>query len=102
MVQACYGVARWPGPSWRVDPLLCGVPATAMTFAVAVARDPARDGEVAAEVAIRLAALDGRQILAADQALAQTVRESGGAVERLDGEQRAGLAATLPFGGFLR
>jgi type VII secretion protein EccE len=103
-MQSAYRLVRWPVGDWPIDRLLCSVPATANTLAMAVARDPAagRFDELAVELGIRLLAPDLRQLAAAERSLVDAVRESEGLIERLDGQQRWGLAATLPFGGFLR
>jgi hypothetical protein len=69
-----------------------------------VAHDRSRataDDEFEMEVAFRLAAGDLNALGYGDRALDAAVRSGGGRTERLDGEQIAGLAATLPLGGFL-
>jgi type VII secretion protein EccE len=103
-LQSAYRLSRWPGATWSIDQLACGVPATATTFAVAVTRDAARTGQpddLAVELVLRVLAADMRQLSAAEHDLTRAAQECGGLLERLDGEQRAGIAATLPFGGFL-
>jgi ESX secretion system protein EccE len=104
-LQSAHRLARWPAATWSIDQLVCGVSTTAITFAVAVTREPSRASQpddVAVELVVRVLAADMRQLSVAEHGLTQAAREAGALLERLDGEQRAGIAATLPFGGFLR
>jgi type VII secretion protein EccE len=101
--HSCYRLVRWPAPERPLDPLLCALPVGVATTGVAVTRPTAgsRDA-VAAEVVIRLSDTDPRQLRAGERALRAAVRDAGGSIARLHGEQRWGFAATLPFGGLLR
>ncbi|MBO4205720.1 type VII secretion protein EccE, partial [Micromonospora echinofusca] len=83
----------------RLVPRLLVLPATATTVALGVGAGQAGGpGSPAAELAVRVAA-DGPAALAvATGALRRLVAAEGGQVQRLDGEQLDGLAATLPLG----
>ncbi|MFB9239351.1 type VII secretion protein EccE [Plantactinospora siamensis] len=104
--QGCYRLARWPQLPWQLDPVLRQLPEVSSVVSVAATRDSgvrSRGGaDVAVEVAIRLIAGHPDGLAAGDRALVEAVRSAGGRIERMDGEQVYGLAATLPFGGFLR
>jgi type VII secretion protein EccE len=103
--HASHRLVRWPAADLPIDEILCSVPATINTLSVAVTSEQQRTagpGEVAVELGIRLSAPDHRHLAAANDALAQAVRRSGGLSMPLDGDQRAGAAATMVFGGFLR
>jgi type VII secretion protein EccE len=102
-VQASFRIKRWPTQQWTIDRLLSNITTTA-TVAVAATGDPVHagdSGKIAMELVIRLAAPDRVTLDAAGKRLNELMRAIGGEVERLDGRQAAGLAATLPFGGFL-
>ncbi len=102
--HASHRLVRWPGADLPIDEILCSVPATINTLSVAVTTDQQRaggPGEVAVELGIRLSAPDHRHLAAANDALAQAMRRAGGLTMPLDGDQRAGAAATMVFGGFL-
>jgi type VII secretion protein EccE len=62
------------------------------------ARDLAAD-TVEAEVVVRLAAVGEQALAAAHAALRRLFAPAGAVLQRLDGAQVAGLAATLPLGG---
>ncbi|WP_157756978.1 type VII secretion protein EccE [Plantactinospora sp. KBS50] len=104
--QSCYRMVRWPRMPWQVDPVLCQLPGVSSVVSIAATRDDGvrnRTGaDVAVEVGIRLIAGNPTVLAAGDRALTAAVRTGGGRIERMDGEQVYGLAATLPFGGFLR
>ena len=72
---------------------------TTPTLSVAATR--AGDG-LLVEVTVRLVAGRPADLAGGERALVEAVRQAGGHLDRLDGEQAHGLAATLPFGGFLR
>jgi hypothetical protein len=85
-----------------MDQLLLGVPAAAVTLSVAALREPADENEdVQLELVVRIAALGDEALRAADARVVELVRSAGGALERLDGRQRAAMVASLPFGGFI-
>ncbi|MGW0434901.1 type VII secretion protein EccE [Micromonospora sp. NPDC003197] len=103
--QSSHRLVQWPRMPWQIDSLLRQLPTLASVVSVAVTRDPNRTSpgdDVAVEVGLRIIARDAKTLAAGNQALAEAVRRDGGRTERLDGEQVRGLAATLPFGGFLR
>jgi type VII secretion protein EccE len=103
--HATHRLVRWTDADLPIDQLLCSVPATINTLSVAVTaeqRRPAGPGDVIVELGIRLSAPDHRNLAAANDVLAQAVRQVGGLTMPLDGDQRAGAAATMMFGGFLR
>ncbi|GIJ79994.1 type VII secretion protein EccE [Micromonospora phaseoli] len=102
--QSCYRLVDWPGRAWEVDPLLRGLPAAAGVVSISVARENGRPGadDAVVEVAFRLIGTDATALAAADRALYEAIRDHGGRLQRLDGEHAHGVAATLPFGGFLR
>ena len=97
-------VARWPdlgdGDAARawVD-RLGEVPALTTTVSVAARRT---GDELDLEGTVRLVLPPGDDARAAVTALVEQARALGGTVRRLDGEHAAGVAATLPLGGFLR
>lgn len=103
--QSCHRLVRLPAQPWQIDTLLRHLPTVGGVLSLAVARDRSRataGDDLAIEVAFRLAATDLTTLGYSDQALDAAVRSGGGRTERLDGEQIAGLAATLPLGGFLQ
>jgi hypothetical protein len=103
--QSCHRLERWPRPESALDPLVCGLPATAATVTVALMRAPAETGgadDLVTDLAIRLSAPDAGHLSAAEDALDTLVREAGGRSRPLRGQQHFGLAATLPLGGFVR
>jgi hypothetical protein len=114
-VHATYRVTRWAGTDWQLDPLVRDLPASAVTLSVAAAgtqpvpRPATQSGPqtglrarrtegVLTAVSVRLTAADEQALDAAGTALIERVSVAGGRCERLDGDQRAGLCATLPFG----
>ena len=100
-VHSTHRMVGWPRPDWRIDALLRGVPAAAVTLGLAVTRPRGRPGpELAVELAVRVATTDQRRLATADSALAGLVHRAGGRCEPMPGEQVFGLAATLPLGGF--
>jgi hypothetical protein len=102
--QSCHRLVRLPTQPWQIDTLLRQLPAVGSVLSLAVARDRSRTtggDDLAVEVAFRLAAPNLTALDYSDQALDAAIRSAGGSTERLDGEQIAGLAATLPLGGFL-
>jgi type VII secretion protein EccE len=103
--QSCHRLVRRPTQPWHIDTLLRQLPAIAGVLSLAVTRDRSAStggDDLAVEVAFRLAAADLTALGNGDRALDAALRSRGGRIERLDGEQVSGLAATLPLGGFLR
>ncbi|GAB1640896.1 type VII secretion protein EccE [Krasilnikovia sp. MM14-A1259] len=102
--QSCHRVVRWPAGAWRPEDLLGKASAVGSVLSLAVAHGPAQAAagdDVRIEVAFRLIAPDPATLAAGERVLEDAVRAAHGRTERLDGEQVDGLAATLPFGGFL-
>ncbi|MET8148627.1 type VII secretion protein EccE [Actinoplanes sp. NPDC049668] len=103
-VQSCHRMVRWPAHDSQLAELLATASAAGSVLSLAVTRVPsqaAAGDDVLVEVAVRLIAADQAGLAAGERALEDAVRAAGGRTERLDGEQVNGLAATLPFGGFL-
>jgi hypothetical protein len=98
--QTSYRITRWPTGSWSVDQVVIGLPASFVTLSLAVVRDPSRfrHGEVGVAAVVRVAAAEAEARREAANRLVAMVKAAGGAIEPLDGRQRAGLAATLPLG----
>jgi type VII secretion protein EccE len=102
--EVTFRLRRWPDPhaqsARRLVPRLLALPATAVTVAMTVGpRDPDRAGAVAADLAIRVTAEDPAGLAVGVPALHALLAAERAGVERLDGEQLDGLAATLPLGG---
>ncbi len=98
--QATYQPRRWPAHAAELIPRLLAVPAGEVTVALTARRGgPARDTEAAGpgELTIRLAAPDQAALNLAERELERLFAMGGGSIGRLDGEQLAGLAATLPM-----
>ncbi|WP_341718585.1 type VII secretion protein EccE [Micromonospora sp. FIMYZ51] len=95
LLQSTFRLLRWPAAEAapRLVPQLLTLPATVTTVSL-----HAEAGRSAATgLAVRLSAVTAAELSAAAQALRRVVAAGGGAVERLDGAQLAGLAATLPL-----
>jgi hypothetical protein len=111
--QECLAVRCWPGtPAPPAAGLLAALVSadTPQTTAVAaqrlrlqVAHGTLRAGDevLAVEVMVRVAERDRVALAAAVRRLCERLAAAGAVVERLDGRQLPGLAATLPIGGFL-
>ncbi|SCL17256.1 type VII secretion protein EccE [Micromonospora rhizosphaerae] len=102
LLQATFRLRRWPDPRTdagrRLVPRLLALPATATTVSLCVGpRVGADPAPVPAELTVRLAAWTAGELSVADRALRRLVADLGGALRRLDGEQLAGLAGTLPL-----
>ncbi|MQA26436.1 MAG: type VII secretion protein EccE [Micromonosporaceae bacterium] len=69
------------------------------------ARNDAREShvsdDVAVELTVRIAAPNPQRLASVSSALLERARKCGARLERLDGQQARGIAATLPLGGFL-
>lgn len=112
MPQACFRVRRWADvgtPQGRAQlTALAATPSVATTVSLAVRRiDSSRNRagdqreSVAVEAIVRVAGADAGSLEQVSRALTKSARQAGAALERLDGEQGYGVAATLPLGGFL-
>lgn len=119
-VHTAYRLLAWPDLAdddgrELLDRLIL-TPTLATTVTVAArwrpaaspASDPSADpaGEATAnnvelEAAVRITLPDAAAVDPATTQLRAVVEELGGRIERLDGEQVFGVAATLPLGGFL-
>nr|MDT0660070.1 type VII secretion protein EccE [Micromonospora sp. DSM 115978] len=99
--HATVWLERWPvpgtGAARRLVPRLLALPAVSVTVAVG-AGPRVGTGPVPADLAVRLSAGDPDDLAAAVDALRELVQAGGGSVRRLDGDQVAGLRATLPLG----
>jgi type VII secretion protein EccE len=100
--QATFRVRRWPDAGQPRGAQLADRLVTAsvgiVTLAIAARR---QDGALEVEAAIRLCCSSPAALADAGHALVREAAECGADLARLDGEQLHGLAATLPFGGFL-
>lgn len=100
LLQASFRLRRWPDPrveaGRRLVPRLLALPATATTVSLCAGpwADPAG---VPTELTVRLAAATPAELAVAAQALDRLVAGAGGELQRLDGAQLDGLAATLPL-----
>ncbi|SBT53998.1 type VII secretion protein EccE [Micromonospora narathiwatensis] len=102
LAQATWRLRRWPDPRTdagrRLVPGLLALPATATTVSLSVGpRAGADTAPVPAELTVRLAAGTAVELSAAERALRRLTGDLGAEIRRLDGEQLAGLAATLPL-----
>lgn len=101
-LQTTFRLVDWPD-LFAANPRnflnwLLAVPTLATTVAVAVRRT----GEVLElEAAVRMALPDVEAITRATAQLEEIAGWAGARVQRVDGEQVFGLAASLPLGGFL-
>ncbi|MGS2613765.1 type VII secretion protein EccE [Micromonospora sp. LZ34] len=102
LLQASFRLRRWPDPrveaGRRLVPRLLALPATATTVSLCAGTGPHTDPAGApTELAVRLAAAGPAELAVAAQALDRLVTGAGGELQRLDGAQLDGLAATLPL-----
>ncbi|GIG58835.1 type VII secretion protein EccE [Longispora fulva] len=113
--QVTVKLRRWADPGTDGGSRLLSValasPCLATTVSLAARRVDVRPADlppgseaelIAVELGVRLAAPDLALLDTASAALAANMGAIGATVERLGGEQAAGLAATLPLGGFLQ
>ncbi|MEV6523338.1 type VII secretion protein EccE [Longispora sp. NPDC051575] len=113
--QTTIKLRRWADPRTDGGSRLLSValasPGLATTVSLAARRVDVRPADlpagsdaelVAVELGVRLAAPSTALLDAGSTALAANLRAIGATVDRLGGEQAAGLAATLPLGGFLQ
>ena len=95
--QVTFRLSDWPRRDAELAktllPRLIVLPSAATTVSLAV------DGDVRAELAVRLTAADPAALANAVAALRRLLDTTDGNLERLDGAHLAGLGATLPLGG---
>jgi type VII secretion protein EccE len=100
--QACFRIRRWPSPgtpnSNQLVERLLAAPSNGTVVALA-ARRAARGIEI--EAVVRVLAADDAHLIALSDRISSEAAACGAQVERLDGEQVYGVAASLPLGGFL-
>jgi type VII secretion protein EccE len=93
--QSVLSPTAWPALRAELVPRLLALPAAEVTVSLSAQRSGAAGA--LPELAVRLATGDqGGQVLA-QRELARLFTMAGGAVERWDGRQLAGLAGTLPL-----
>ncbi|MDQ3716576.1 MAG: type VII secretion protein EccE [Actinomycetota bacterium] len=105
-VHTAFRLLDWPDLS---DPQgrelldrLVHAPTLATTVSVAARwRSATDDPELELEAAIRVTLPDAAAVDLATGQIRAVVEDLGGRIERLDGEQVFGVAASLPLGGFL-
>ncbi|MFD1325165.1 type VII secretion protein EccE [Micromonospora sonneratiae] len=103
LTQATFRLGRWPGPRSeavrRLVPRLLALPAAATTVSI-TAGPWSADGtnSVSVDLTVRLAAVTPTDHAASVQALRRLLATARVGAQRLDGEQLAGFAATLPLG----
>lgn len=99
--QTCFRLRRWPDPRGEIAatllPRLLTLPGGGTTVSLAAER--AEGDTVRAELVIRLAAPSAAALATSIAALQRLVGAASAKVQRLDGAQLEGLAATLPLGG---
>jgi type VII secretion protein EccE len=99
--QVSFQLRRWPDVRGDLGrallPRLLTLPGASTTVSLAAERLDAE--EVRVELVVRLASPGPQTQAAAIGALRRLLGQAGAAVQRLDGTQLAGLAATLPLGG---
>jgi len=103
-VHTTFRLLAWPDladPSGRelLDRLV-HTPTLATTVTVA-ARQRANAVDVELEAAVRVTLPDAAAVHSATKEIQEIVQQVGGRIQRMDGEQVFGIAATLPLGGFL-
>jgi ESX secretion system protein EccE len=98
--QVSFRLSRWPrSPVLRPDGLLSHLltlPCSGTTVSLTVERS---SNDIRAELIVRLAAPSNAGLGNAVAALRRLLDSTSAAVERLDGAQLDGLAASLPLGG---
>jgi type VII secretion protein EccE len=103
-VSSSYRVVGWPDlaePAHRdLAGNLLAVPAAAATVGVTARRRG--DDEVELAAAVRLTLAPGQALADAEPQLLAAAARAGVELQRMDGEQAAGVAATLPLGGAWR
>lgn len=111
LLQTTFRLRRWPDlraeTARRLVPRLLTLPAAATTVSIAADTgasphtSAARPAQAGVELVVRLAAVDAAGLSAASQAMRRLLSAESAGVQRLDGEQLDGFAATLPLGGAL-
>ncbi len=126
IAQACFVIRRWPSldsaAGRQLISQLTSVPSLGTTVSLAARRVPPPQFErsapdkknnrkpekpqphhddVTVELTVRIAAPNPQRLSSVSSALADRARKCGARLERLDGQQARGVAATLPLGGFL-
>jgi type VII secretion protein EccE len=103
MLQATFNVEKWPqphpDPAHALLPRLLRLPATMTTVSLTVGPWSGTEGQVRAQLTVRLAAPDAGSLGSATAALKQALAGDQAQARRLDGEHMDGLLATLPLGG---
>jgi type VII secretion protein EccE len=94
--QAVAFPTRWPALRTELVPRLLALPATEVTVSLTAQREHAAATRPP-DLAIRLAATDPAGLVLAQRELARVFEMAGGTVQRADGRQLIGLAATLPL-----
>lgn len=101
--HTCFRIRKWPADA---DPAgaplferLLMTPARANLISIATRQ---LGDQVEVETVVRTVAHDDAGLNASRQRLDRAAADCHGALEQLDGEQAYGVAATLPFGGFLQ
>ncbi|MBC8093054.1 MAG: type VII secretion protein EccE [Pseudonocardia sp.] len=108
VLQASFRLHRWPDLAThegrRFLDRLTSVPSLSTTLAITTRAGGRRADRGDAEVStvIRLAGSDPAQLKGAAEVLSKAARESGARLDRLNGDHRSGLAASLPLAGFPR
>lgn len=100
-MHVCYRVLNWPNLADRAGAslihLLSELPAATVTVAVAVRRE----GELnQVEAVVRSVVRDAQHADRAERELQQAARSVDAELQRLDGQQAFGVAASVPIGGF--
>ncbi|WP_213451506.1 type VII secretion protein EccE [Rhizomonospora bruguierae] len=103
LLQASFRLRSWPDlraeTAANLIPRLLALPAAGTTVSLSVGPRPIEGDTYPVDLTVRLAATDMAGLTAAAQTLDRLVSGERATVRRLDGEQLAGLAATLPLGG---
>jgi type VII secretion protein EccE len=103
LLQASFRLRRWPDlraeTAANLIPRLLALPTAATTISLTVGPRPAEGETYPADLTVRLAAIDIAGLTAATQMLDRMIVGEQAGLQRLDGEQLEGLAATLPLGG---
>ena len=130
IAQASFVIRRWPSldsaAGQQLISQLTSVPSLGTTVSLATRRVPPKQLEqpapdkpgfvkkpgrpqqaphhqddVTVELTVRIAAPNQQRLASVSSALVERAKQCGARLERLDGQQVRGVAATLPLGGFL-
>lgn len=103
LLQAAFRLRRWPDlraeTAANLVPRLLALPTSGTTVSLTVGPRPMEGDAYPVELTVRLAATDQAGLTMATQMLERLVSGEHAGLRRMDGEQLAGLAATLPLGG---